>query len=120
MSQTHALTAHHITRNTLHRKKTKKHWHNPKLTSVERYAIRFLESSGAYITLEQINAARMDVEMCKRRTGNLATFKLLKKEEEKRAAEEEDEILYTLHTRGSLTGLKKNKSKSNVDLGPNQ
>ena len=30
-----------------------------KMTSVERYAIRFLESSGAYITLEQIKAAKV-------------------------------------------------------------
>lgn len=30
-----------------------------KMTPVERYAIRFLESSGAYITLEQIKAAKV-------------------------------------------------------------
>lgn len=29
------------------------------MTPVERYAIRFLESSGAYITLEQIKAAKV-------------------------------------------------------------
>ena len=29
------------------------------MSSVERYAIRFLESSGAYITLEQIKAAKV-------------------------------------------------------------
>lgn len=29
------------------------------MTAVERYAIRFLESSGAYITLEQIKAAKV-------------------------------------------------------------
>ena len=30
-----------------------------KMSAVERYAIRFLESSGAYITLEQIKAAKV-------------------------------------------------------------
>ena len=30
-----------------------------KMTPVERFAIRFLESSGAYITLEQIKAAKV-------------------------------------------------------------
>ena len=30
------------------------------LTPVERYAVRFLESSGVYITVEQIKAAEVD------------------------------------------------------------
>lgn len=80
------------------------------MTAVERYAIRFLESSGAYITLEQIKAAKDEVEMAKK-DWELGHLQALKKEEEKRVAEEEDEILYT-YTREESLQVKKNKSKS--------
>ncbi|XP_068750575.1 helicase domino-like isoform X1 [Montipora capricornis] len=71
------------------------------MTPVERYAIRFLESSGAYITLEQIKAAKDEVEMAKK-DWELGHLLALKKEEEKRVAEEEDEVLYTYSREDAL------------------
>ncbi|EDO39324.1 predicted protein, partial [Nematostella vectensis] len=63
------------------------------LTSIERFAVRYLETTGGYITVEQIKEEQQ-VEIAKK-DWEIDHLVALKEQEEKRAAEDEDEILFT-------------------------
>lgn len=64
------------------------------LTPVERYAVLFMETQLAPVTVEELLKAEEDVGLAKEE-WELSHLKALKEEEERRAELEEDEMLYT-------------------------
>jgi len=84
--------------------------HN-QLTPIEKYAVRYLEGTGAFLSRQDTSLTEAEVELAKK-DWELGHIQALKEEEERRAAEEEDEIFFTYSQEESVQVKKSKKSSS--------